>query len=346
MVQFARLGAAIRLAALLASVAGCSGSTTHGGGGGGGGGGDNGCEYAGKRYAVGDSVPSGNGCNQCACTEAGEVSCTLKYCEPADGCTYGGKSYAVGSSFEDPVGCNHCTCQANGEVACKKVACGDSCKQLTAALEIELANVQACMTAADCGQPIAGSSCGCTRDLVARNDADVTRYVALQKNVSKTCGIGGGTCDCPTADGFACENQRCAWNYVKETTEPECVPYEAGRLCVRGTPTGDGEVMAVGDTLSVTVSASGCFSSSCSKVHTAECSIGDNAGFEVAAAFCVANTAEPDKACTDDCGDVHADCSVDQPLSAGEHQVKVGSLVVGFQVPTKLPNGGLCAGEP
>jgi len=337
MAQFARLGAAIGLAGLLASSTGCSGSTTRRGT-------TEGCDYAGERYAVGDSFPDRDGCNQCTCDEGGQVSCTEKGCEPAGGCSYNGKSYSVGSAFYDIDGCNQCTCQANGDVACTAKDCSDSCEGLALALEEELAEVQACATAADCGQPIAGSSCGCTRNLVARKDADLSRYLELRSRASDNdCEIGGSTCDCPVADGFACVNQRCTWNYTSEPVE--CTTYGAGGLCVRGTPTADGEVLAVGDNLNVTVFAAGCFSSSCSMVQTAECSIADNAGFDVAASFCVARPAEPDAVCTDDCGDVHADCSFGQPLGAGEHQVKLGSVVIEFQVPATLPRGGLCAGE-
>jgi hypothetical protein len=35
-----------------------------------------------------------------------------------------------------------------------------------------------------------------------------------------------------------------------------------------------------------------------------------------------------------------------QGLEEGEHQVRLGSLVVGFQVPTTMPLGDLCAGDP
>jgi len=333
---FARVAGAIGVVGILASFAGCSGVTTRGGSGGG-------CEHGGKRYSVGESFADTDGCNQCACGESGEVACTNKACEPGDGCISNGKLYSVGSVFSSEDGCNQCTCTENGGIACTARACENRCEGLEASRQEELAKVQQCATAAECGQPIAGSSCGCTRNLVARNDADLTRYVQLQADASTACGIGGSPCDCPAADGFACVNQRCAWNYTIEEPEPHCTEHKGARLCVRGTPTADGETLEVGDTLSITVGAEGCFSSSCSKVYTAECSVGDDAGFNVSASFCVGNTAAPDKACTDDCGDVHADCSFGQPLSAGEHQVKLDSIVVGFQVPAKLPRGGLCA---
>jgi hypothetical protein len=335
MAQYTRVGALVGLVGLLGSFLGCSGGTSEG------------CDYAGKHYAVGDSFSDADGCNQCTCSEGGQIACSTKACPPDDGCTYDGKHYDSGATFADRDGCNQCTCQSDGGVACTLKACGASCDSVEAEREKELARVQQCSTAADCGQPISGSSCGCTRDLVARKDADLKHYMELQQSASELCGLGGSTCDCPAADGFACVNERCAWNYT--TTEPEpdpvCQKYEGSRLCVRGTATADGEVLAIGDILSVTVQSNGCFSSSCTKVHAAECAITDGNGFDVAASFCVAETAAPGQGCTDDCGSVHADCSFGQGLAAGEHQVRLGSVVVGFQVPTTLPLGGLCAGS-
>lgn len=335
-----RTAGLVGLLGVLASFAGCSGGVS-------GGGGDDGCDYAGKHYAMGSSFSASDGCNQCSCTDGGQVACTAKACAPNDGCDYAGKHHDVGSTFASLDGCNQCTCENDGSVSCTLRACSDSCESLDAEREQELASVQRCSTSADCGQPIVGSSCGCTRDLVARKDANLDRYLELQQSASQACGYGGSTCDCPAADGFACVNQRCAWNYT--TTEPEpdpvCANVEARRLCVRGTATADGEVLEVGDVLRITVGTDGCFSSSCTKVHTAECAISAGPEFDVKASFCVANTAVPGQGCTADCGKAHADCSFGQGLSAGEHQVRLGSVVVGFQVPTKLPLGGLCAGS-
>jgi hypothetical protein len=336
MVQHSRAGALIGLVGLLASLAGCSGGIVDA----------DGCNYAGKRHAVGDSFLGQDGCNQCLCSEGGQVSCTLKDCAPDTGCDYRGDHYEAGAAFPSEDGCNQCTCQSDGGVACTTKVCEATCDSIEAARAKELAKVQSCSTADECGQPISGSSCGCTRDLVARKDADLGRYLELQKSAATVCGSGGSTCDCPAADGFACVDQRCAWNYT--TTEPEpdpvCQKLGGSRLCVRGTPTADGEVLSEGDVLSVTVRVDGCFSSSCTEVHTAECAITAGDGFDVAASFCVADTSASGQGCTADCGNVHADCSFGQGLSAGEHQVRLGSVVVGFQVPTKLPHGGLCAG--
>jgi hypothetical protein len=84
-----------------------------------------------------------------------------------------------------------------------------------AELEAELRRVQACSAASDCGQVITGSSCGCTRNLVAANGADLTRVRALLNETidGERCISLISTCDCPAADGFACEVGRCTWNY-------------------------------------------------------------------------------------------------------------------------------------
>jgi hypothetical protein len=78
------------------------------------------CNYGGKTYYPGDTFPAGDGCNQCSCTDYGEVSCTLGLCDPT--CTYGGKKYTPGESFPSLDGCNTCTCTGTG-VGCTKKAC-------------------------------------------------------------------------------------------------------------------------------------------------------------------------------------------------------------------------------
>lgn len=92
---------------------------------------------------------------------------------------------------------------------------GSSCAELEQRRDAELAQIQACSSAAECGQVLEGTSCGCTRHLVARSDADVARFQEIQAAINGAeCGGFVSTCDCPAADGFACEQGRCAWNYV------------------------------------------------------------------------------------------------------------------------------------
>jgi hypothetical protein len=106
-------------------------------------------------YAVGESVPSPDGCNDCTCTAEG-VACTTKACEPRacsteamlcpDGtavgrtgpncefapcpgagpggtCTVDGKTYEAGEPFTAPDGCNTCSCGDGGQAACTERAC-------------------------------------------------------------------------------------------------------------------------------------------------------------------------------------------------------------------------------
>ena len=288
---------------------------------------------------------------------AGSAPCGAKGCVVDGGpvCTVDGKQYAAGEPTPS-VGCNTCVCTSSGEVQCTRSACIDAgagdasveCSSLVSEMKAELARVQRCDSPAECGQPIPGSSCGGTRDWIARKDANLAEYLSLRDRASANDCLteGGSTCDLPATDGFVCTDHVCGWNYVDVEPEPACKQYDAGELCVRGTPSGDGELLAVGDSLQVTVRSSGCFSSSCSKTVQASCAIGSGAGFEVKANFCIADTSASGGGCTADCGSAHADCSFGQPLAAGEHQVKLGTLAVGFQVPSKLPLGGLCAGSP
>ena len=332
-------GMVLGLFGLLASFAGCSGSVKNTGD----------CSYKGKQYTTGITFPAGDGCNQCSCSEQGEVACTRTACVPDSGtyCTVGEQRYAVGQQVSSD-GCNTCICTSSGEVGCTARACvdaGSACDSLVSEMNAELSSVQMCKSAADCGQAIPGSSCGCTHDLIARKDANLSAYSALKAKVSELgcASEGGSTCDCPNADGFACINNVCGWNYVDVEPEPTCEPYAAAELCVRGTATPDGEQIAAGDPLKVTVRSTGCLSSSCSKVVEASCTISSSVAFDVKANFCVADTSLPGQGCTADCGTANAECSFGQPLTAGDHQVKLGSIAVGFQVPSQLPRGGLCA---
>lgn len=42
------------------------------------------CTYDGHVYAIGDTFPSGDGCNSCSCTDQG-VACTARACAPDGG---------------------------------------------------------------------------------------------------------------------------------------------------------------------------------------------------------------------------------------------------------------------
>lgn len=88
------------------------------------------------------------------------------------------------------------------------------CADAQAALDRTVAEISACESDAQCGQVLAGTSCGCTRNKVARKDADLTEFEARSQKLQEL-GCGGmiSTCDCPPADGFVCADGSCTWNY-------------------------------------------------------------------------------------------------------------------------------------
>ena len=89
-----------------------------------------------------------------------------------------------------------------------------TCEELQSAFAAELADLQACDAPSDCGQVLEGTSCGCTRNAVARLDADdsALREIMAQQAAAECDGLVS-TCDCPAADGFDCVNNVCTWNY-------------------------------------------------------------------------------------------------------------------------------------
>jgi hypothetical protein len=256
-----------------------------------------------------------------------------------DGCSYAGETYPPGTSFPSEDGCNTCSCMANGTVACTARACaeggapGMSCQD---ELAKELAVVQACESVDDCGVPIKGSSCGCTKDLVANKTADTSRVEELLKS----CGLAS-TCDCPEADGFVCKNGRCGWNYVQR---PACTDAPVGRVCIVGNPIGSGDQLMAGVKLQLLARPSGCFSSSCTESVVAGCEIsGDGAEFEASAEFCLRDTADQGQACTADCGGGgHATCESEMELSAGNYTLKFGDQTIEFQVPSVIAPDDAC----
>ncbi len=103
--------------------------------------------------------------------------------------------------------------------------CGDyeesclepDCDAMVSAFQAETTEIRACEADADCGQVLSGTSCGCTRNWVARTDADIDLWDSLRDDAQDAgCSIPGmiSTCDCPAADGFACNDGVCGWNYL------------------------------------------------------------------------------------------------------------------------------------
>ena len=90
-----------------------------------------------------------------------------------------------------------------------------SCADVEAALVAETTAIRSCTDGDECGQVLTGTSCGCTRDWVARNDADTARFYELvAEAVALGCELDfTSTCDCPETDGYACVDQVCTWDY-------------------------------------------------------------------------------------------------------------------------------------
>ncbi|HEY3493049.1 MAG TPA: hypothetical protein VGK73_00110 [Polyangiaceae bacterium] len=266
------------------------------------------------------------------------------------GCSLNGKTYALGASFRAPDGCNDCTCLEGGLVACTTRGCAGNgggasltCDDVRAAAQTELAGIQKCESPDDCGQVLEGTSCGCTRNLVARLDADTTRFEELLSTTvdGEQCVSLASTCDCPAADGFACQNGSCTWNYAGNG---QCSQAPADRLCVLGLPIDSGDLLAVGDPLTVRVFPGGCHSSSCTEAVVAECALTKvgEAEFEAKAEFCLTTTGG-DGGCTDDCGGGgDASCSLEGALTEGEHTIRFGGATLSFTVPGLILPGEAC----
>jgi len=220
-----------------------------------------------------------------------------------------------------------------------------SCADLSEQLENELESIQACKSDEECGQPLEGTSCGCTRNLVARKDADIGRFQQLFSEQSDRCDGGwASTCDCPAADGFKCSSNRCGWNYQSPRT---CTETKPGQLCLKRD---DGELRAtleVGEKLAIRVQPIGCFSSSCTEAQVATCSLEAKGNDFVAnAEFCMADTTAPGGGCTADCSvGFAAECESELTLTKGEHTVSLGDVSLTFTVPGVIPEDALCAGS-
>ena len=93
--------------------------------------------------------------------------------------------------------------------------CCIDCTLVTEAFETFLTDLQSCTTADQCGTPLLGTSCGCTRNLVGRADMSKEMLDGFysMKGLYEQCGGSFiSTCDCPAAFGFKCDAGKCAYN--------------------------------------------------------------------------------------------------------------------------------------
>ena len=119
---------------------------------------------------------------------------------------------------------------------------------------------------------------------------------------------------------------------------------EVGKLCLQ--PQGGGNGLAVGEAFDVVLWPKGCFSSSCTKVHSKTCSaaIDGDGALVVDAQICIENTASPGQPCTADCSGAGQTTCAAPKLAAGSYTAKYGSLSLAFEVPSK-PGAQLCVGS-
>ena len=92
-----------------------------------------------------------------------------------------------------------------------------TCDELLPLFHAETAEIRSCTTDAECGAVLEGTSCGCTRNWVASVDAELGSWRHLYNlGQELSCDLGTtSTCDCPAADGFACVENTCQWDYVE-----------------------------------------------------------------------------------------------------------------------------------
>ena len=124
----------------------------------------------------------------------------------------GGKS--AGACWCDDLCAQYGDCCDDYDAACTEPVA--TCDDIVEDFLAETADIRSCTAADECGQVLSGTSCGCTRNWVARTDADLSTWEGLRQTANdQGCSIPGGisTCDCPPADGFACVEGTCTWNY-------------------------------------------------------------------------------------------------------------------------------------
>lgn len=179
---------------------------------------EDGCEYDGQRYALGENFPDRDGCNTCTCTEDG-VACTDAAC--AGTCEYNGTTYDIGDDFPATDGCNHCSCSEDG-VLCSEIGCvGPTCEYSGGTYTIgdEFPADDTCNT------------CTCTVDGVVCTDAACTGCQVGDRfydyGDSYLAEDGCNTCSC-SEEGSDCSQAGCS--------RPACVlPFDAGE-CLASMP--------------------------------------------------------------------------------------------------------------
>jgi hypothetical protein len=126
----------------------------------------------------------------------------------------------------------------------------ETCEQVVDAFWEETAEIRSCTEAAECGQVLTGTSCGCTQNWIARLDTDTTEFYGLIETANlMSCElIPDSDCSCPAVYGYACDAGTCQWEY--DSPLPACRASDGDAYALTS-------VTLSGDTLSLTMSASG-----------------------------------------------------------------------------------------
>ena len=181
--RFHRIPALLSLIAAAALAAACQSPSSSGGNGGSGGSG--GAGQGGSGAGTTETGTGGSGAGTGGTSTGGTGTGT------------GGSGAGSGSGGTGPV---YTTCDA-----------------LEPAFAAETQKIRSCTKNEECGQVLIGTSCGCTRNWVARLDADTTHfYELIEQGNALECDLPlASTCDCPGTDGFECTaGGICQWNYL------------------------------------------------------------------------------------------------------------------------------------
>lgn len=124
----------------------------------------------------------------------------------------------------------------------------------------------------------------------------------------------------------------------------ESIP--AGEVCLRPLAGGSDE-LEEGDSAVLVIVPAGCYSSSCTQIFDARCSVvGSGNERQVITHFCLSEDTSGAVGCTADCGGGGtADCRL-SGLGAGDHTIQVDDLTLEFSIPTTVPPLGICTGSP
>lgn len=157
-----------------------------------------GCEYDGQQYKTGDRFSIDQGCNQCSCTEDGEIICTERACAT---CEYEGETFNVGEGYSPDHECNQCTCNESGEFVCTRSICEVTCGSYAVG---EVVSSDACQTC----------TCMETGDVECLL-SPCAEPVCEYENITYTVGDsfpasdGCNTCSCEDAGVTICSQMPC-----------------------------------------------------------------------------------------------------------------------------------------